>query len=103
MIRAQSCREWLRINGHIEVAALIDEVMGEWKSAGKRTRRDWWLVLAGNKKGNGRMVAGRVFPVLSEAIQRPTSPAEQHTGTVPGVRVSNRWPPSSSQASEVAD
>ncbi len=92
MARLESCREWLRANGYSHVADLIDEVMEEWRLAGKRTRRDWWVILAGNKRGMGRVVAGRVFPVLTEAIERPTASIKQSNRAIPPVRVSNRWP-----------
>lgn len=97
------CREWLRANGYVCVAELIDEVMEEWRLAGKRTRRNWWEILAGNRKGLGRMVAGRVFPVLPEAIQRRTPQAAQINAAIPAVRFSNRWPQPNSGALEVAD
>lgn len=88
-----TCRDWLRENGHRDTAELIDEVMQEWRAAGKRTRRDWWLILAGNKKGGGRVVAGRTFPVLPEAIDRKLGiSADRSHVTVPPVRSSNRWP-----------
>jgi hypothetical protein len=92
MTYPESCRHWLRANGYAYVADLIDEIMEEWRSAGKRTRRDWWVILAGNKKGLGRVVAGRAFPVLPEAIQRQTPHAGPLGETVLVVRISNRWP-----------
>lgn len=98
-----SCREWLRANGRVDVAELIDEVMEEWRLAGKRTRRNWWDILAGNKKGLGRIVADRVFPVLPEAIQRQTPHAAQINAATPAVRFSNRWPQPDPGALEVAD
>jgi len=46
---------------------MIDSLMLEWKEAGKRTRRNWWEVLAGDRLGRPRTVGGRVFPVLATA------------------------------------
>lgn len=66
---ANSCRTWLVENGYMEIARMIDEIMGEWKAAGKTTRRDWWEILGGDENGNGRSVAGRQFPVIA-AIRR---------------------------------
>ena len=99
--RVESCREWLRLAGYGGVADLIDQVMEEWRVAGKRTRRDWWLILAGNKSGGSRVVAGRIFPVLAEAIQRQMEPAGPLAANVPPVRISNRWPPPGHRRSEV--
>lgn len=90
--RPPSCREWLRANGYGHVADLIDEVMSDWRATGRRTRRNWWIVLAGNRRGLGRVVAGRVFPVIPEARARSASGLSGST-SVPPVRVSNRWPP----------
>lgn len=65
-----SARRWLRTHGYAEVANLIDEIESEWKAAGKTTRRNWWDVLAGDKKGRPCKVAGRVFPILVSAQKR---------------------------------
>lgn len=65
-----STRHWLRTNGYVDVAKMIDEVMAEWSSAGVTTRRNWWDVLAGDDKGAPRKVAGRLFPVLATAQRR---------------------------------
>jgi hypothetical protein len=62
-----SIREWLVQNNYNDVAELIDEITAKWAREGKRTRRNWWEVLAGDKKGNGRIIEGRKFPVLSAA------------------------------------
>ncbi len=90
--RPPSCREWLRSNSYVQVADLIDEVMEEWRATGKRTRRDWWIILAGNRKGFGRVVSGRIFPVLREASERALPNVAHPNSSVPPVRVSNRWP-----------
>ena len=63
-------RTWLRQNGHPQIATLIDEIISEWKSKGKRTRRNWWDVLAGGSNGEPLRVAGRQFPILDEAKKR---------------------------------
>lgn len=60
-------RDWLRVNGYEDVADLIDEVMNEWKVQGKKTRRNWWDVLAGGKNGRPYMQGGKQFPVLRAA------------------------------------
>jgi hypothetical protein len=71
-----SIRQWLVNNNYNDVAELIDEVTAKWAREGKRTRRNWWQVLAGDKKGNGKIIEGRKFPVLMAARIRqgyPTS------------------------------
>jgi len=74
MQSSQSAREWLRANGYAEVAAMIDEIMAEWKAQGKGTRRNWWEVLAGDSRGNPRKIAGRTFPVIRAVRKRQALP-----------------------------
>lgn len=69
-----NARRWLNEHGYQDVVALIDEVEAEWKSASKRTRRDWWYILAGDAEGGSRVVAGRPFPVLWAAQKRQGKP-----------------------------
>ncbi|MES1171754.1 MAG: Dam family site-specific DNA-(adenine-N6)-methyltransferase [Bacteroidota bacterium] len=63
-------RAWLGRHGHEAVVELIDKVIARWKKAGKRTRRNWWDVLAGDSRGRPRTVDGTTFPVLSAARAR---------------------------------
>lgn len=63
-------KQWLLENKYRDVAALIDEITQEWDVEGKQTRRNWWEILAGDAKGNSRVVAGRKFPVLRAAQLR---------------------------------
>jgi DNA adenine methylase len=63
-------RTWLRRNGHAEVASQIDGLVASWARAGKRTRRNWWDILAGGNRGRPRRVGGVTFPVLPEATAR---------------------------------
>ena len=60
-------RKWLRQYGYADVADMIDEIMGKWQKEGKRTRRNWWDILAGGKDGKPRTVEGKHFPVLRTA------------------------------------
>ena len=69
-IRRKLARQWLVENEYQDVAALIDDVTRQWKVEGKQTRRNWWEILAGDAKGNPRVVAGRRFPVLRAAQLR---------------------------------
>ena len=90
-------KHWLQQNHYEDIAALIDQVTEEWKQQGKRTRRNWWEVLAGDTKGNPRVVAGREFPVLRAAQLRQglavtesaicRNPDEE----VPPIRLTGRW------------
>jgi DNA adenine methylase len=52
------------------VAEQIEAILRRWKRQGKRTRRNWWSVLAGNKDGKPRRVAGTLFPVIALARRR---------------------------------
>lgn len=89
-------RAWLREQGYQDVADQIDDIMAEWAAAGNRTRRNWWDILAGDKQGRPRVVAGRIFPVLRAAQERQhrnvmagalSSPGEKN----PVAWRSNRW------------
>lgn len=66
----QSARTWLRENGYRETAEMIEEIIKEWQRFGKKTHRNWWDVLAGDRNGNPRRVEGRLFPVYNAARQR---------------------------------
>lgn len=69
-----SIRQWLEENNYNDVAELIDEVTATWDRQGKKTRRNWWEVLAGDKNGKGRVIEGTEFPVLSAARIRQGLP-----------------------------
>jgi hypothetical protein len=62
-----SLRQWLLENNYEDVASKIDEVIKKWQIQGKRTRRNWWDVLAGDRKGKPKMIEGVEFPVLRAA------------------------------------
>lgn len=91
-------RQWLRKNGYNDVADLINEIMAEWAKQGKRTRRNWWEVLAGDKNGKPRTIAGRTFPILKVAQIRQGFPVTENaisriSDVDPRpIRISNRWP-----------
>jgi DNA adenine methylase len=65
-----SARLWLVENNYPEVVQMIDEILTEWEKAGKKTRRNWWDVLAGSRTGQPVSVEGRMFPVLRCARKR---------------------------------
>ena len=90
-------RQWLRQNGYIHVADMIDEIMAEWSQQGKKTRRNWWDVLAGGKNGKPRTIAGRKFPVLRAAQARQNKPLTQNSinfndDNPSPIKKTNRWP-----------
>lgn len=98
MSETDLARVWLRANGYGDVADLIDEVMEEWRRAGKKTRRNWWDVLAGGKDGRPCVIAGRVFPVLMAAQRRQGKPITENAicrkeeENPPPIRRTGRWP-----------
>src|SRR5439155_18277270 len=63
-------RKWLLDNAYQDVAEKIEDVMRAWRERGKRTRRNWWDVLAGGGKGNPQCIEGVTFPVLRAARLR---------------------------------
>lgn len=90
-------RRWLRENGYHAAAQMIDELLREWKTQGKRTRRNWWEVLAGGRDGAPRTICGRQFPVLRAAQLRQgvavTESAVWHADETPPpvIADSGRW------------
>jgi hypothetical protein len=97
MQSSETAREWLRANGYEETAQMIDEIMAEWKAQGLATRRDWWQIIAGDKRGNPRKVAGRTFPVIQAARKRQSLPKSDKAQSnapherTPKVRPQARW------------
>jgi hypothetical protein len=92
-------RQWLRENGYADVAAMIDKIMDQWKAEGKRTRRNWWEMLAGDHQGRPRRLSGHEFPVLESAQIRQGLPVtsnairrEEEKQAPPKPRVTARWP-----------
>lgn len=63
-------RGWLIENDYPEVAQVIDEILDEWQKSGNKQRRNWWDILAGDKNGNPRVIAGKEIPVLRAAQLR---------------------------------
>lgn len=61
---------WLRDNGYTSIAKKIVKIEGDWKAKALTTRRNWWDVLAGDKKGKPRSVAGVEFPIIASIRKR---------------------------------
>ena len=90
-------RTWLRANGYQDIAERIDRLLADWKEAKKRTRRDWWLVLAGSPSGRPSMTGGKPWPMLAAFRKRQGYPV--HTDAIergphelaPNVFAQKRW------------
>jgi hypothetical protein len=61
---------WLRASGYREIADLIEEIESGWRANGLKTRRNWFEILAGDRKGRPRAVAGKTFPVIASIRRR---------------------------------
>lgn len=83
-------KPWLEANGYGEILAMIEEIETAWKKAGKRTRRNWWQILAGDKYGKPRVAAGRTFPILAAAQVRQGLPVTENA-----IRSPDEVPPPS--------
>jgi hypothetical protein len=99
MAEQDLARRWLRENGYADVANLIESLTAEWKAAGKKTRRNWWGILAGDRLGRSRTVDGQAFPVLKSAQIRQSLPVtanaisrSEEKSPPPSQRVTKRWP-----------
>ena len=93
-----NARQWLRANDYDDIADMIDEIMSEWQVTGKKTRRNWWDILAGRKNGKPCEREGRKFPVLRAAQLRQGKPVTANAicrnpkEEVPAIVMSGRWP-----------
>jgi len=70
MERSANVKTWLAENGFNEVLAMIEGQEHAWAEQGKKTRRNWWDVLAGGKGGRPKVIGGAEFPVLRAAQER---------------------------------
>lgn len=61
---------WLRQNGYSDIAERIETIVSTWRQNGLRTRRNWWDILAGDRVGNQREVAGERFPIIASIRKR---------------------------------
>jgi hypothetical protein len=97
-IGEDDARVWLRANGYDYIADQIDAVMTRWKVEGRRTRRNWWEILAGHINGQPRIAGGVTFPVLRAARNRqglpdiPDAISRNPNEQPPPIRQSPRWP-----------
>lgn len=91
-------RLWLRHNGYSDVEDLIGAITVEWKRAGKRTRRNWFEILGGDKIGRRRIVGGREFPIIASVRARQNLPPvpsaitrREEKEPPPSPRITKRW------------
>jgi hypothetical protein len=88
---------WLLQNSYGEVAAKIERVESRWRDQGKKTRRNWWDVLAGHKDGSPKRIEGITFPVLRAARLRKGWPLTDgcvclsSQEAFPPIRPQARW------------
>jgi len=94
-----TARWWLLENGYEDIAALIDGIMEKWKKSGKKTRRNWWDILAGGKNGTPRTIEGIEIPVIKAAQQRKGLAVTRNAlkrnrkeKQAPGIIDNGRWP-----------
>jgi hypothetical protein len=67
-------RQWLRENGYADIATMIEKIMDDWNASGKKTRRNWWEMLAGDRQGRPRRLGGYEFPILKSVQIRQGLP-----------------------------
>lgn len=66
----RNIKEWLLENQYEDVIRKIRRVEERWRKQRKRTRRNWWDVLAGHKDGSPCVIEGVRFPILRAARAR---------------------------------
>lgn len=93
-----TAREWLVAHGYSAVSRLINDAIESWEAQGKKTRRDWWVILAGTPSGKPRVVHGFEFPVLKAARRRQGFPPDVPGAferspheLAPAIRRQERW------------
>ena len=93
-----NCRIWLTANGYSDVTAKITKIERSWKKRGVKTRKDWWLILAGTKDGKPRSVEGVAFPILASCRERQGYPPcegelarGENEALAPRPRAQKRW------------
>jgi hypothetical protein len=90
-------RGWLRASGYAEVADRIDSIIAKWAKISRKTRRNWWDILSGDKAGKPREVDGVSFPVIAAAQRRMGKPvtkgalSKAKEKPLPDFRNAGRW------------
>lgn len=68
-----TARVWLRSNGYVDVAEIIDNFIEYNKSIKSGERRNYWDLLAGRKDGECNKRNGFIFPIL-ESVRSSRKP-----------------------------
>lgn len=93
----ETAHSWLMKNDYEDIANLIDEIMKDWKLQGKKTRRNWWEKLCGDKNGNPTKIGKHEIPVLRAAQIRQGVPISKNAlcrnedEKPPVIRANTRW------------
>jgi hypothetical protein len=67
-------RQWLRENGYADIDAVIEKIIDDWKASGKKTRPNWWEMLAGDSQGRPRRLGEHEFSILKSVQIRQGLP-----------------------------
>src|ERR1051325_9487623 len=92
-----TAHNWLLENHYDDVAAKIRQVESKWRAQGKKTRRNWWDILAGRRDGRPKRIEGIGFPVLRAARLRKGWPmtngcvCRNSSEVFPAVSPQARW------------
>lgn len=72
--KADSAIGWCAANGYPDIATTLSALEKRFAAGGKKTRRNWWDMLAGRKDGSPYVVLGVEIPVLAAAQRRKGMP-----------------------------
>ena|SRR5260221_13005728 len=68
-------KAWLADKHYTAVLRKIEAVESIWRGSGKKTRRNWWDILAGTSAGKRKVLYGIEFPIIAAARDRKGWPA----------------------------
>ncbi len=97
-MKRKNIKKWLKENNYYDILNKINKVEQIWIDKGKKTRRNWWEVLAGNINGRRKVIEGVEFPVLKAAQIREGRVIEDNAlynkkdEIIPEKWYTNRWP-----------
>ena len=75
----------MREHGYEDIDELIQQIEDTYAAKGTKSRRSWWLALAGTPAGRCRHYEGITLPILKAARQREGyPPAEGAIERTPG-------------------
>lgn len=94
---SETAKEWLVRNNYEDVRRRIERVEARWLKSGKKTRRNWWDVLAGSVGGRPSKIEGVKLPILRAArLRKNWGPAKHELcrntdEIVPIPKAQPRW------------